>query len=149
MTATATAFGRALDRGQRLLAAEAIEREHRSGDSGKLVREQLQRLKPELQRQFCLQTCRAFDRVVLSAGVAYSIDEAFQVPEEQILQRAQGQACLRRFLDSKGFLYQPADALDPGRFLKDILPGATPLPDKPGAYTARAIHERFLGAPGL
>lgn len=149
VTATTTAFNRALDRAQRLLAAEAIEREHRSGDSGKLVREQLQRLKPELQRHFRLQTCRAFDRVVLAAGVAYSIDEAFQVPEEQILQRAQGQACFRRFLDSKGLLYQPADALDPGRFLKDILPGATPLPDKPGVYTARAIHERFLGAPGL
>jgi hypothetical protein len=149
VTATPTAFNRALDRAQRLLAAEAIEREHRTGEANRVIRDQLQRLKPELQRQFRIQTCRAFDRVVLAAGIAYSIDEQFQVPDEQILQRAQGQACLRKFLDSKGLLYQPGDAIDPSRFLKDILPGATPLAEKPGVYTARAIHERFLGAPGL
>lgn len=149
VTTTPSGFNRALDRAQRLLAAEAIEREHRTGEANKLVRDQLQRLKPDLQRQFRIQTCRAFDRVVLAAGVVYSIDEQFQVPDEQILQRAHGQACLRKFLDSKGLLYQPGDAIDPGRFLKDILPGAIPVADKPGVYTARAIHERFLGAPGL
>ena len=30
-----------------------------------------------------------------------------------------------------------------------MLPGATPLSDQPEAYTARAVHERMLGAPGL
>src|SRR5206468_1293884 len=34
-------------------------------------------------------------------------------------------------------------------FVKDVLPGATPLPDQPGVYTARAVHERALGAPRL
>lgn len=149
VTATTGAFNAAVDRAQRLLAAEGIEREHRTGESSKLVRDQLQRIKPELQKQFRIQTCRAFDRVVLAAGVAYPLEEQFQVPEEQMLQRAHGQACLRRFLDSKGLLYQPGDALDVRRFLKDILPGAAPLPDKPDVYTAKAIHERCLGAPGL
>jgi hypothetical protein len=113
------------------------------------VRDQLQRVKPELQKQFHIQTCRAFDRVVLSGGVSYPIEEQFQVPDEQMLQKAQGQSCLRRFLESKGLIYQPGDALDTARFLKDVLPGTTPLPDKPEVYTARAVHERFLGAPGL
>lgn len=149
VTAGPSAFSQALDHAQRLLAAEAIEREHRTGEASKLVREQLQRLKPELQKRFHIQTCRAFDRVVLAAGVVYSIDEQYQVPEEQILQKAQGQVCLRKFLDSKGLIYQPGDALDPGRFFKDILPGATPLPDKPGVYTVRAVHERLLGADKL
>jgi len=45
--------------------------------------------------------------------------------------------------------YQPGDALDIRRFLKDVFPGTTPLAEQPEVYTARAVHERFLGAPGL
>ncbi len=149
VTATSAAFNAALDRAQRLLAAEVIEREHKTGESSKIVREQLQRVKPELQKQFRIQTCRAFDRIVLAGGSSYPLEEKFQVPEEQLLQRPQGQSCLRRFLDDKGLIYQAGDALDVGRFLKDVLPGTTPLPDKPEVYMARAIHERFLAAPGL
>lgn len=149
VTATGAAFNAAVDRAQRLLSAEAIERDHKTGESNKLVREQLQRIKPEFHKQFRIQTYRAFDRVVLAGGNSYPVEEQFQVPEDQMLQRPQGQTCLRKFLDSKGLLYQPGDALDVGRFLKDVLPGATPLPDMPEVYTARAIHERFLAAPGL
>ncbi len=149
VTATPPALNGAIDRAQRLLAAEAIERDHRVGESGKLVREQLKRIMPELQKQFRIQTCRAFDRVILAGGVTYPIEEEFQVPDEHILQRAQGQACLRKFLDNKRLIYQPGDALDVGRFLKDVLPGTTPLPDKLEVHTARAVHERFLSAPGL
>ncbi|MBI2504759.1 MAG: hypothetical protein HYW07_16200, partial [Candidatus Latescibacteria bacterium] len=146
---TGAALSAAVDRAQRLLAAEAIEREHRSGESSKLVRDQLQRLKPELVKQFRIQTCRAFDRVVLAGNTSYPLEEQFQVSEEQMLQRPQGQACLRKFLDEKGLIYQAGDALDVGRFLKDLLPGTTPLPDKPEVYTTRAVHERFLAAPKL
>jgi len=71
------------------------------------------------------------------------------VPEEQILQKPQGQALLRRFLDTKGLIYQAGDSLDVDRFTRDVLPGAVPLPERPDVFTARAIHERFLGAPGL
>jgi hypothetical protein len=42
----------ATERAKRLLAAEAIGREHRTGDQGKLIREQLQEIMPELTRQF-------------------------------------------------------------------------------------------------
>lgn len=149
VTATVSAFNGAVDRAQRLLAAEAIEREHRMGETSRLVREQLQRVKPELQKQFRIQTCRAFDRVVLAGGATYPIEEQFQVPEEQMLQRAHGQACLKKFLESKGLVYQPGDALDVGRFLKDVLPGTTPVEGMADVYSAKAVHERFLAAPGL
>ena len=147
--ATLSALDQAVDRARRLLAAEAIERDHKTGETAKIVRDQLQRVKPELHKQFRLQTYRAFDRVALAGGNVYSIDEQFQVSEDQMLQRPHGQACLKKFLDAKQLVYQPGDALDVNRFVKDVLPGATPLPDKPGVYTAKAVHERFLGAPGL
>ncbi|MBI3099182.1 MAG: ATP-binding protein [Planctomycetes bacterium] len=149
VTASGVSFNAALDKAQRLLAAEAIERDHKSGDTARIARDQLQRVRPELLRQFRIQTYRAFDRVVLSGGVSYPLDEQFQVAEDQMLQRPQGQACLRKFLDSKNLLYQADAALDVGRFLKDVLPGAVPQADSPEVYTARSVHERFLGAPGL
>jgi len=149
VTATGSALNGAIDRAQRLLAAEAIEREHRTGEANKLVRDQLKKIMPELQKHFRIQTCRAFDRIILAGGTSYRMEEQFQVPDDQILQRAHGQSCLKKYLDSKNLVYQPGDTLDIVRFLKDILPGATPSKDMPDVYSARAIHERFLAAPGL
>ena len=149
VTATPSALISAIERSQRLMAAESIEKEYKSGEAGKLIRDQLQKIKPELQKQLRIQTCRAFDRVVFTGGLSYPIEEKYQVSDEQILQRAQGQSCLRRYLEEKSLIYIPGEVLDVGRFLKDVLPGATPLADQPGVYTARAVHERFLSAPGL
>jgi len=149
VTATPSALSSAIERAQRLMAAESIEKEYRTGEAGKLIRDQLQRIRPELQKQFRIQTCRAFNRVVFAGGLSFPIEEKYQVSDEQILQRAQGQSCLRRYLEEKSLIYMAGEVLDIGRFLKDILPGATPLADQPGVYTARAVHERFLSAPGL
>jgi hypothetical protein len=149
ITATPSALNQAIDRARRLLAAEAIEREHKTGDANKLIREQLTKLKPEFIKQFRVQAYRAFDRVVFANGQVLSLDESFQVPEEQMLARPQGQAGLRKFLNSKGLIYQAGDALDLQRFLRDVLPGAVPKAGASGVYTARAIYERFLSAQGL
>lgn len=149
VTATPSALNHAIDRARRLLAAEAIEREHKTGDASKLIREQLNKLKPEFLKQFRLQAYRASDRVVFANGQVLSLDESFQVPEEQMLARPQGQAGLRRFLNTKGLIYQAGDALDLHRFFKDVLPGAVPVAGKTGVYTARAVYERFLSAQGL
>ena len=149
ITASASGLNEAISRAQRLMAAEQIERQHKTGETGKLIREQLKRVTPELLKHFRLQACRAFDRVVFAGGTVKSLDEQFQVSDEQIMKRAQGQACLRSFLEAKNLIYQPTDALDVNRFLKDVLPGTTPLPDNPDVYTAKAVHERFLSAPGL
>ncbi|QDV88977.1 hypothetical protein RAS2_00360 [Phycisphaerae bacterium RAS2] len=148
VTATPTALNEAIRRAQRLMAAEAIEKENK-GDSGKMVREQLKKISPELVKQFGLQTRRAFDRIVLPGGAVKALDEKYQVPDEQILQKPQGQTCVRKFLDGNKLIYEPNDALDVGRFIRDVLPGAVPIVDQPDVFTAKAIHERFLGAPGL
>jgi hypothetical protein len=149
VTASSSALNAAIDRAQRLLAADAIERENRSGDAAKLIRDQLQRLKPELSKQFRVQTCRAFDRVLLANGFAGSMEEKYQVPEDQMLKGAQGQQGLRSYLFDKKLMYRPDESLDVDLFLKEVLPGATPIPDAPGVCTAKAVHERFLGAPNL
>jgi len=139
----------AVQRAKRLAAAEAIYKEHRGGDAGKLVREQLKRILPELTKQFQIQTRRTFDWVFLPGGLDRHMDETHQVPEDQILAKAHGQNCLRKFLESNNMIYEAGQVLDVDRFLKDVLPGATPIADKPGVYTGKAVHERFLSAPGL
>ncbi len=149
VTANETALREAIERAQRLLAAELIERDHRTGEAAKLTRDQLGRVKPELHKFFRVQTYRAFDRVVLAGVPTYTLEEKHQVSEEQMLQRPQGQACLRKFLESKELIYSPGDTLDVDRFMKDVLPGTTPLPDQPEVYTGEAVHQRFLSAPSL
>ncbi|HYD16502.1 MAG TPA: DUF499 domain-containing protein [Candidatus Nanoarchaeia archaeon] len=150
ITAPTDGFEEAINRAQRLMALEAIEGENKTGESGKLVREQVGRLKPEFVKQFRLQANRAFNRVVFSSGQVHNIDEQFQVSDEQILQQPQGQEGLRKFLDAKKLIYGPLDALDSDLFLNDVLlKGTVPIPDQPDVYTARAVYERFLAAPSL
>lgn len=149
VTATPAALNAAIERAQRLLAAEAIEREARTGESNRLTREQVAKLKPELLKWFRIQTCRAFDRVVLHGRGGGPLDEKYQVPDDQVLQRPQGQVCLKKFLTEKKLVFDPEDALDVDRFLKEVLPGAVPAEGTTDTYTARAIHERFLATPGL
>lgn len=141
---TPSAFNEAIARAQRLIAAERIEKEN-----GKLVREQLQRIKPELQKRFHTQTRRAFDQVFLAGGYVGKLEEKYQVPDEEILKAAQGQPCLRRFLEDKNLIYKPGASLDADLFLQKVLAGATPVPEDPDVYTAKALRERFLAAPGL
>jgi len=148
ITATPSALNNAIERAQRLLAAEAIEREHK-GESGRLVREQLKKILPTLTREFRIQTRRAFDRVVLPGGAVKQLDERYLVADEEALQKAKGQTNLKRFLDDNKLIYQPGDSIDTDRFIKNILPGTTPLSDRPEVYTAKHVHERFLAAPGL
>jgi len=131
------------------MAAEKIAQEHQSGEAGKLVREQLQRIRPELQKRFLTQTRRAFDHVFLAGRPGAKLEEKYQVSDEQILQQPQGQACIKKFLEEKDLVFQPGAALDVSLFLNKLLPGATPQPGKPDVYSARAVHERFLQAPGL
>lgn len=141
---TLTAFNEAIARAQRLMAAEVIEKEN-----GRLVREQLQRVKPELQKRFHTQTRRAFDQIFLATGYVGKLDEKYQVPDEEILKPAQGQPCIRRFLEDKNLIYKSGSSLDVDLFLKNVLPGATPIADDPEVYTAKAVRDRFLATPGL
>ncbi len=149
ITANPSALSAAVERAQRMLAADQILEENKSGESGKLVREQLKTILPRLQKDFRIQACRAFDRVVLPGGTAYSIEEKYQVSDEDVLAKPRGQECLRRFLNDKGLIYQPGDSLDVERFLRDVLPGATPVAGQADAFSAKAVHERFLSTPKM
>ena len=138
----------ALDRAKRVIAAEQIEKDARHGESAALVRDQLSRVKPTLAREFKLQTCRAFDTVVRADGVIGRSEEIYQVvSDEDILSRPQGQKCLRAFLEDKELIYKVGQALDPDRFLKVVLPGATPIPDQPGVYRLSDVHSVFWPPP--
>ena len=148
ITASKQNLERAVDAARSLMAAEEIEREHKTGDAGKLIREQLKLQIPRYQKHFHIQARRAFDKVVLSTAT-YSLEEKYQVSDEKIIQHAHGQSCIKNFLADKGLIYQPGDSLDPDRFLKNVLPGATPQMGKADVYSVRSVHERFLSAPGL
>ncbi len=145
------ALSSAIERAQRLLAAEAIEKEQREqkGQGNKLTLEQLQKILPEARKQFRVQTYRAFDRVVLASGQVYRLEEPLETSDDELLKRPQGQPVLLKFLEAKKLIYETNDALDVDLFLKSILPGATPSSQWPDAYSAKAVHERFLAAPGL
>jgi hypothetical protein len=143
------AFNNALEKARRIIAAEQIEKDAKGTQAEALVRDQLIRVKPGLAREFKIQTCRAFDTIVRADGIAGRIEEKYQVPDEDILSKPQGQKCLRAFLEAKEMIYKPGQALDPDRFLKNVLTGATPIPDQPEVYRLSDVHERFLAAPGL
>lgn len=146
---TDAAYRAAVQRAQALMAAEELEREYRTGDSGALIREQLKRLRPELEKQFRVQARRAFDRVVLADGSAYSIDETFQGGDDQILRAPQGQQVLRRFLEDKELIFGGTESLDPKLLVSKYLKGAVPVTGETDVWTAAAVHERLLSAPGL
>lgn len=149
VTASPAGLSQAITHAQRLLSAEAIQKETQLGDAYKLTRDQLGRLLPDFRHHFRLQCRRAFDRVI-TATAAYSMEERYQVADELSAAKARdGQQRLRSFLDDKALVYQDGDALDVQLFLDTIMQGATPLAEQPDVTTAKAVHERFLSAPGL
>lgn len=148
---TPTALNAAIEKAQRLLAAEAIEKEQKDqkGQADKLTLDQLQKILPEARKQFRVQTYRAFDQVTLASGQVYRLEEPLETSDDELLKRPQGQPVLLKFLEEKKLIYNQNDTLDVDLFMTSILPGATPSPKGPSTYSAKAIHERFLGAPNL
>lgn len=146
---TDAAYRAAVQRAQSLMAAEELEREYKSGESGALIREQLKRLKPDLDKQFRVQARRAFDRVVLADGNAYTVDETFQGGDDQLLRAPQGQQVLRQFLEEKELIYGGTDSLDPKLLVQRYLQGAVPVAGETNVWSASAVHERLLSAAGL
>jgi hypothetical protein len=146
---TDAAYRAAVQRAQSLMAAEELEREYKTGESGAMIREQLKRLKPELDKQFRVQSRRAFARVVLADGSVYSIDETFQGGDDQILKAPQGQQVLRRYLEDKELIYGGTESLDPKLLVQKYLKGAVPVAGETDVWTASAVHERLLSASGL
>lgn len=61
-------------------------------------------------------------------GIVGKLEERYQVSDEEILRSAHGQKCLRAFLQDKDMIYPSGSALDPDRFIRNILAGTTPIP---------------------
>ncbi len=137
----------AIAHARRFIAAERVRQEYQQAEKERATREQIERILPALRKRFQAASIAAFDTVVLASGVIGRIEAAYQVGEESI-QQFIGQQELKKFLQDKGLLYDRMDALDPALLLK-LLSGATPLPNNPEVYTARALHERLLSAPEL
>lgn len=141
---------KAIQRVQRVMAAESIESETTSSEGGKLAREQLRKQKPEIARSARLEAARAFNRLVLADGSVLTIDERFLVPPDAPpMQLPTGQEAARAFIEDRKLIYGPEDSLDPERFVGLVFNGAVPSAEVPEARTTQALHRRFLSAQGL
>lgn len=147
---TRRSLDNAVDRAQRLLAAELVKKDYARGAEHEASRKQMERLLPEYQRQQRIQACRAFDVVVTHDNRA-TMPEKYLVGSDSPLENVQGrgQASVLQFLKANDWIYLDNEALDADRFVDRILPGATPTPDATDVWTAKALHERALSAPDL
>ena len=141
---------KAIQRIQRLMAAEAIEAEQANTEGGKLAREQLKKQIPELRKATRLEAARTFNRLVLADGSVLTIDERFLTPPETPpMQLPSGQEAVKAFVEDRKLLYADTDSLFPDRFLELVFRGATPSAEQPEARSAAALYRRFLSAQGL
>jgi hypothetical protein len=119
---------KAIQRMQRLVAAEAIENETTSSEGGKLAREQLKKQLPELRKAVRLEAARAFNKLVLADGAALTIDERFIVPPDTApLQLPSGQDAVKAFVEDRSLIYGDTDSLFPERFMSLVFNGAVPV----------------------
>jgi hypothetical protein len=141
---------KAIQRIQRLMAAEAIEAEQTNSEGGKLAREQLKKQIPELRKATRLEAARAFNRLVLADGAVLTIDERFITPPDTPpMQLPSGQDAVKAFVEDRKLIYGDTDSLFPDRFLELVFSGAVPSAEEPEARSAAALHRRFLSAQGL
>ncbi|MCS6803451.1 MAG: DUF499 domain-containing protein, partial [Dehalococcoidia bacterium] len=144
-----SALSDAIERARRLIAAERVREERQRRDDYHLVKRQLEHYLTEAERTLRREACRAFTSVVVGEHV-YQLPAQYQFPTDEPLRPLTGgQSKLREFLEHHELLYREDDALDPFVLLSNVLPGATPQPDQPGVWTAKAVHERLLASPGL
>lgn len=134
---------------RRVLAAEQILAEYKTGDAGKKIRDQIEPLLTSSRRDLGIQSRRAFSNVVLADKQVRPIEEQFQVPKDSPLANNVGQANLSGYLEAKSLIYGPGASLDVDLFIDRVLPGATPNTQVPGSWAAKAIHERILSAPNM
>jgi len=143
---TAEQLGSAIAAARKKMAAEDLAKEKKDE---KLVKQQLDKVLPDLQRNAGIETGRAFCRVLRPGGRFFTLDEKYMVSEEGALQKPRGQTNLKQFLDDNKLVYGPTDVLDLDLFLGRVVSGATPSVDHAGAFLASAIHERALSVGGL
>jgi len=143
-------FEKAIQRVQRLKAAEEIEAETPGTEAGKLAREQLKKQKPELIKAARLEAARTFNRLVLADVGVLTIDERFIAPPDTSpLQFPSGQDAVRAFVEDRKLIYGATDSLAPDYFVERVFNGAVPEVEAPETRTTTSLQRRFLGAQGL
>jgi hypothetical protein len=141
---------KAIQRVQRLKAAEDIEAEIPNTEAGKLAREQLKKQKPELIKAARLEAARAFNHLFLADGGVLTVDERFIAPPETSpLQLPSGQDAVRAFVEDRRLMYGAADSLAADYFVERVFSGAVPVVEAPETRTTASLQRRFLGAQGL
>ena len=144
-----TRLQEAIEQAQRLLAAHDVRKDLEGGDNEDTLR-QLKAPILDLERRVRLAAARAFSRVLVKEAPATDLDETHTGSGDggiMVSFEGSGQDALRKFLNAKNLIYAATDHLDPDLLLR-LLPGATPTIDEE-AYTAKAVHERLLGAPSV
>jgi hypothetical protein len=141
---TPAALDEATRAAQLLLAAELIDKEQKQQKGKSTLKDQLDELLPTIRKRARIQAVRAFNRVVFQGRPSVTLEEKYLVSEDKPLDGVRGQDQLKRFLDDNKLVYQPTDAIDVDLLVGEILPGATPSLDHPGAFTASSVHERAL-----
>ena len=146
----ASGLEKAVQRFQRLMAAEAIEHETPQSEAGKLAHEQLKKQKPELTKAARVEAARAFNRLALADGTVLTIDERFIIPEGTPPMRLpSGQEVVRAFVEDRKLVYGAEDSLFPDLFVERVFNGAVPTVDAPEVRSTVALQRRFLAAQGL
>ncbi len=146
----ASGLEKAVQRMQRLKAAESIEEETPNTEAGKLAREQLKKQKPELIKAARLETARAFNRLVLADGRRPDDRRAVhRASRTSPLQLPSGQDAVRAFVEDRKLVYADTDSLAPDYFVERVFSGAVPLVEMPDVRTTESLQRRFLGAQGL
>lgn len=135
---------------RRVRAAEQLRQEaHRADPRDELLLQQLDKLLPTLRKQARMRACRAFNRVVFHSRPSVTLEEKYLVPEDSAIGEVKGQESVKRFLDEKGLIFQPNEALDLDILCNELLKGATPSTEHEGAFTASSVHERALESARL
>ena len=138
----------AIEKAKRLKAAEDIEREAKMGTGSPLSQKQLDKILPNLKRQFRIESVRAFTRLVLHSG-EHRIGEEILTNDETCSATVAGQQNLKDFLEKKSLLYKTGDALDTELFLQKVFNGTPDHDGLAGVRNGATLYERLLAVPGL
>jgi hypothetical protein len=142
----ANALTDSLEWARKLIAMEQLQKQYKTGKQHQQSREHLEKLRPQLVKGVRVRSVRAFNVLHLPSRSAVTLEEKYQVPDDEIMRAAVGQENLKTYLKDKQLIFEAGQSLDVDRFVKEILPGTTPTMEDAEVFTAKNVHERFLGA---
>jgi len=145
-----TQLGSAVELARKVHAARALSREAQSqkDDAARvLLKMQLDRILPAIEKQFRIQAVRAFSRLFFPDKRSYTLDSTvFGQDENALADSAKGQEGLFQFLRDQKLLFDDTDRLDSRLFLTEVFASTIEAPEGQGARTMADLQERILAA---